>query len=46
MLRLLMPEQENTVYKYIHVLTLGELGTMLWLVVMGANDQRKAVAGS
>jgi hypothetical protein len=37
---LLLPTYENQVFTIGQALTLGELVTMLWLVIMGAKEQR------
>jgi hypothetical protein len=43
---LLFPAYEGKVFTYAQPLITGELAIMLWLVVMGAREQRLAVAKS
>ncbi len=39
---LLFPQHEDKVFTYAQPLMMGEVATMLWLVIMGAKEQRLA----
>jgi hypothetical protein len=41
---LLLPEYEDKVFALIQPFVLGEVATMLWLVIMGAREKRSAAA--
>jgi hypothetical protein len=41
---LLLPEYEDKVFALIQPFVLGEVATMLWLVIMGAKEKRSAAA--
>ena len=41
---LLLPEYEDKVFAVIQPFVLGEVATMLWLVIMGAKEKRSAAA--
>lgn len=43
---LLLPGHEDRLFTIIQPFTFGEVATMLWLAIMGAKEQRLAVAGS
>jgi uncharacterized protein DUF4386 len=43
---LLLPGHEDTVFTWTQPLTLGELATMLWLVILGAKEPRVAAGPS
>ena len=43
---ILLPGQEDKIFTYGQPLMLAEVATMLWLVIMGAKEQRLAAAKS